>query len=146
MGAMVRVVLLLGVGGRYCNLFDGFCRAARLAGGWGGEDDLSLYKLCATAKEAADHIEGFYRVYHSSRYIKDDLVIRLKRVLSDADVAGLNKRFASLIKPGGLAMHMRGPFPVEDDHLGLPRLVFTHTRHAYGKVRQLIDAINACGG
>ncbi|MCE2925100.1 MAG: LOG family protein [Phycisphaeraceae bacterium] len=144
--AMLPVVMLQGEGVTYWNQFDRFIREDLLARGWVGEDDLSLYKLCATAKEAADYIEGFYRVYHSSRYIKDDLVIRLKRALSDADVAGLNKRFASLIKPGGLAMHMRGPFPVEDDHLGLPRLVFTHTRHAYGKVRQLIDAINACGG
>ncbi|MFN7431398.1 MAG: LOG family protein, partial [bacterium] len=58
--AMLPVVMLQGEGVTYWNQFDRFIREDLLARGWVGEDDLSLYKLCATAKEAADHIEGFY--------------------------------------------------------------------------------------
>ncbi len=141
---MVPVVCLQGDGSDYWQKFDHFIREQLLERRLISAEDLSLYKICATSQEAADHIDRFYRCYHSSRYVKDDLVIRLKYSLKDKDVADLNARFAKLVKAGGTPMHQRGPFEVEDDHLDLPRLVFTHTRHAYGMIRQLIDAINDC--
>lgn len=141
---MVPIVCLQGDGSTYWEKFDLFVREELLARKLISPEDLSLYTLCKTAQEAADVIEKFYRCYHSSRYVKDDLVIRLKYRLKEKDIADLNNRFARLIKKDGAHMHIRGPFELEDDHLDLPRLVFTHTRHGYGMVRQLIDAINAC--
>jgi len=91
-------------------------------------------------QDAADHIAKFYRNYHSSRYVRDDLVIRLKKRLKDEDVAKLSGEFAKLIKSGSITQ--RGPYEVEDDHLDLPRLAFTHTRRDFGLVRALIDKIN----
>ena len=36
----------------------------------------------------------------------------------------------------------RDAYKQERDHLTLPRITFTHTRHKYGLVRRLIDRIN----
>jgi hypothetical protein len=144
--APLPIVLVQGEGQTYWDEFLAFVRAALLERGWISPEDQSLYKLCATSQEAADHIEQFYKIYHSSRYVRDDMVIRLKRRLTDAEVRGLATRFAKLVKPGGTPMTQRGPLEVEDDHLDLPRLVFTHTRYHYGLIRQLIDAINQCEG
>jgi hypothetical protein len=96
----------------------------------------------ARAAEAVEHVTRFYRIYHSSRYVKDDLVIRLKSPLTAEQVDSLNSRFAMLVKEGKMAL--RGPFDVEEDHRDLPRLVFTHNRRNFGHVRRLIDAINDC--
>ncbi|MFT3684424.1 MAG: TIGR00730 family Rossman fold protein [Phycisphaerales bacterium] len=148
--AMLPVVLVQGKGETYWEQFITFVKEGLLTRGWISAEDLSLFKLCATPREAADHILKFYRVYHSARYVKDDLVIRTKRPLQQRDIDALSERFASLIKKpenGGTTggrIIQRGPFDVETDHRDLPRLVFTHTRYHYGKIRQLIDAINEC--
>ncbi|MBY0308262.1 MAG: LOG family protein, partial [Phycisphaerales bacterium] len=148
--AMLPVVLVQGRGEAYWEQFIAFVRQGLLSRGWISEEDLSLFRLCASPREAVDHILRFYRVYHSARYVKDDLVIRVKRPLTQRDIDALSERFSSLIKrpeQGGATggrIVQRGPFDVETDHRDLPRLVFTHTRYHYGRVRQLIDAINEC--
>jgi hypothetical protein len=142
--AMLPIVLLQGEGVTYWDEFDQFIRNDLLRRGWISADDLSLYKICKTSQEAVDHIGRFYRNYHSTRYVRDDMVIRLQRRISERDVADLSARFEKLIKPGTGPMRLAGPFDVEEDHRELPRLVFTHTRHHYGTVRKLIDAINEC--
>lgn len=124
----------------YWQGFDRFVHEDLLARGWVSEEDPGLYYLAKDADDAAEHVLKFYRVYHSSRYVRDDLVIRLKKRLTEDAVAALNEEFAELVKSGDI--HHRGPFEVEDDHLDLPRLVFTHTRRRYGLVRRLIDRIN----
>lgn len=86
-------------------------------------------------------MQHFYRNYHSSRYVKDDLVVRLRHALREEDIARLEQEFGTLIKSGRMAM--RGPYEAEDDFLDLPRLVFTHARGKYGMIRQMIDRINA---
>jgi len=39
-------------------------------------------------------------------------------------------------------MIQQGPLEGEEEHPHLPRLVFHHTKRAYGLVRRLIDRIN----
>jgi hypothetical protein len=122
-------------------------RRLLLERGWISPEDVGLYRITGTPEEAADLITRFYRVYHSSRYVKDDLVIRLKRPLAQRDIDRLTDEFAVLIKPIGNnppRMVQRGPFEVEDDHLDLPRLAFPHTRYKFGLIRRLIDRINEC--
>ena len=84
---------------------------------------------------------SFYSVYHSSRYVRDELVIRVKKVLTDDQIKILNDEFGVLVKSGDI--HMSAPLPGEKDHLDLPRVVFTHTRYKFGLVRALIDRINS---
>lgn len=140
--SMIPIVLLEGEGQNYWEQWDRWVREALLARGLISPEDVGLYRICHTPAEATAHILKFYRLYHSSRYVGDDLVIRLKRPLRDEDVKRLEEEFRPLIKSGG--MSLRKAYDVEDDHLDLPRLAFTHTRSRFGLVRQLIDRINEC--
>ncbi|GJM20085.1 MAG: Rossman fold protein, TIGR00730 family [Phycisphaeraceae bacterium] len=143
--SMIPIVLVEGEHGKkgYWENWDKFTRAQLLERGWISPEDPSLYYLADDAEDAADHITQFYRVYHSSRYVRDDLIIRVKRPLSEEALATLNEEFASLIKKGSITQ--RGAYSVEKDHLKLPRVCFTHTRYHYAMVRRLIDRINELG-
>ncbi|MBX3377603.1 MAG: LOG family protein [Phycisphaeraceae bacterium] len=140
--SMIPVVMLEGEGGDYWQQWEQWTRSGLLAKHFISPEDVNLYHIAKTPADAADHIERFYRIYHSSRYVKDALVIRLKRPLRPEDVQRLETEFAVLIKQGGMVQ--RGPLEGETDHLALPRLVFQHTRHKFGLVRKLIDRINEC--
>lgn len=140
--SMVPVVLCEGAGEGYWTRFMDFIREPLLSRGLISPEDLNLLYVAPTPEAARDHVVRFYRNYHSSRYVKDDLVIRLRHRLLDADVARLSDEFAVLIKKG--RMVQCGPYEIEGEHLELPRLAFTHTKHKYGLVRRLIDRINDC--
>lgn len=141
--AMIPIVCVEGAGGTYWPAMDRFLREELLARGFISPEDVNLYRICATPEEAVRHIIDFYRVYHSSRYVRDDLVIRLQKPLADEHVERLNQEFRVLVKEGRITQ--RGPYEVEDDFLELPRLAFTHTRSKFGMVRRLIDRINELG-
>lgn len=143
--AMMPIVLVEGInkpGVRsYWQHFDSFVRDTLLVRGMISPDDLNLYYIAPTPEHAVDHIMQFYRNYHSSRYVRDDLVIRLKHPISDEAIATLNEEFGDLVKQGKI--HSSGPLPGEETYLDMPRIVFTHTRYNYGKIRALINRINS---
>ena len=143
--SMIPIVLVEGEHGDkgYWESWDRFTRGELLERGWISPEDPGLYYVAPSTAAAADHITQFYRVYHSSRYVRDDLVIRVKRPLSDEAIETLNDEFASLVKKGRITQ--RGAYSVENDHLDLPRVCFTHTRHHFAVVRRLIDRINELG-
>ena len=41
--------------------------------------DTSLYKVTDSVDEAVAEVRDFYRVYHSMRYVRGDLVLRIQR-------------------------------------------------------------------
>lgn len=142
--AMMPIVMVEGVNSpgirSYWQHFDSFVRDTLLARGMVGPEDLNLYYIAKTPQHAADHIARFYRNYHSSRYVRDELVIRVRHELRDEDVESLNNEFGVLVKKGKI--HKGGPLPGEETSLELPRIVLTHTRHKFGLVRAMIDRIN----
>jgi uncharacterized protein (TIGR00730 family) len=144
-GSTIPLVMLEGDGQNgngYWHNFKKFLENNLVERGLVNPEDIDLFYIASSPKDAVDHLIHFYRNYHSSRYVRDDLVIRLNHRLRDEDVARLGRDFAVLIKEGALVQ--RGAYEVERDHLDLPRLAFTHTRHNYGLIRKLIDAINDC--
>lgn len=140
--SMIPIVLMEGAGSNYWRPFDQFVRDQLLQSKLISEEDLGLYYIAESAQDATDHILKFYRNYHSSRYVRDDLIIRLRNRLRQSDVDRLTEEFREVIKKGEIVQ--RGPYDVEEDHLELPRLVFTHTRYKFGMIRRLIDRINEC--
>ncbi len=137
---IVPVVLAEGTGGAYWNYWDNYIRKSLLAGGMISPEDLDLYYIASTAEDAVEHVLRFYRVYHSSRYVDENLVLRLNRALTDEQVGLLNDEFSGLVASG--RMRQTGALNKESDHLELPRLMFHHTRRQHGLVRCLIDRIN----
>ncbi|MEM9084256.1 MAG: LOG family protein, partial [Planctomycetota bacterium] len=134
---IVPVVLIEHPEGQYWEHWLNYAKYSLLGEGLISEEDLNLLFITRDAQEAVEHIARFYRNYHSSRYYRDDLIIRLNAKLRDSDVAELEKEFAVLIKSGGMVQ--RGPYEKEVEHLDKPRLCFTHTKHKFGLVRKLID-------
>ena len=118
-----------------------FIRQQLLSRGWISPEDENLFYIAKDPQDAAEHVLRFYAMYHSSRYVRDDLVIRVNRPLTDEQVETLNDEFSVLVKSGRI--HQRNAYEQEHDHLDLPRIAFTHTRHKFGLVRALIDRINS---
>lgn len=138
----VPIVMVEGDGGGYWKNWDRWVRENLLAKGLISPEDTGIYFLAPDARSARDHITRFYRNYHSSRYVKDDFVVRLRAPLKNEDVERLNDEFASLVKEGRIVQ--RGAYQSEEEHPELPRLAFTHTRNHFGLLRRFIDRINDC--
>lgn len=138
--AMVPIVLCEAEGSTYWQHWDNYVRRSLLNNGMISPEDLNLYYITRDMEDAVDHILRFYRNYHSSRYVKDDLVIRIKHALDPGDIKRLNEEFSQLVASGEIVQ--RGPYEVEQDMPDLPRIAFHHTRYNIGLVRRLIDRIN----
>lgn len=138
--SMMPIVCVEGAEGTYWKNWDAWVRADLGERGWISPEDTSIYYLAKDPADAASHIIKFYRNYHSSRYVKDDLVIRLRNPIRQSDVSKLQAEFSGLIKAGD--MRLSGPLDGEDDNLTRPRLVFQHNRSRFAILRKLIDRIN----
>ncbi len=112
--------------------------------GYISHDDFGLIERVTRPADAVDRIRHFYSRYHSLRYVKDQLVIRMSTNLDQGDVGTLKKAFAGILIPGG-DMHLSGPLDDEmnePDLAHLPRLVMDFNKRDFGRLRQLVDAIN----
>jgi len=137
---MIPIVCLEGAGGSYWKEWDQWVRTSLLSRGWISPEDPGLYFLATSPREAYEHVTRFYRMYHSSRYVKDEFVIRMNAPISAETLDRFNRVYAPLVKEGTIVQ--RGALDLEDDHRDLPRLVFRHTRSRLGLLRRLIDEIN----
>lgn len=140
---IVPLVLIEGGEGGYWEHWEKYVQKNLLDNKWISPEDLSLYFIASSPQEAAAHVLAFYRNYHSSRYVREKLVIRVQQKVSEEQLASLNEDFASLVREGSI--EQSAALPDEVDHLDLPRIVFTHTRSHLGLVRRLIDRINEYG-
>jgi hypothetical protein len=138
---VVPVVMVDAPGQSYWEYWDRNIRKDLLGKGMIDESDLNLYMVTDDVQAAADHIVNFYRNYHSQRFVGDDLVIRMRESLAESHIDALNEEFADLIVQGRLELceALKG----EHEHLDLPRIRFTYTRRDYGRLRMMIDRINA---
>ena len=128
----------------YWGEWDRYVKGHLLARGLISEDDLALYKITDSIDEACEEILHFYHVYNSCRWVQGQMVLRLNHRLTDAAVEELNDNFSDIVVSGKIAKSAALPSEGnEPETLRLPRLVFNFNRRQYGRLRQLIDAINA---
>lgn len=134
------VVLVEGKSGTYWQHWQDYVLKQLLENGWISPEDQHLYYIAKSPQDAVQHIIKFYKRYHSSRYVRDILVVRLTEELTQQQIGFLNLKYKGLVASG--TMELSDPFPEETDHLELPRLAFHHTHRDFGLVRALIDDIN----
>ena len=107
-------------------------------------EDFSFFKVVRDVDEAVCEILQFYKIYHSARWVGEQLALRICQPLSKSAVADLNKNFADLLREGaivqGSALRQEKNEP---EIWNLPRLILTPYRNNFGRFRQLIDAVNA---
>jgi hypothetical protein len=140
------VVMIDVPGSDYWQHFLRFCNDVLLRRGLISPWDLSLFKVTTSVDEAIEEVLGFYRVYHSMRYVRGDLVLRLQKSLPQAALERIRTDFSDIVKSG--TFEQTGALVTEygDGHLAhLPRLKFRFDRHRLGRLRQLIDVINRAG-
>jgi len=138
------VVMIETPGGTYWHAWVRFVEEEAIAAGWVSPEDKAFFKVTNTLDEASQEILGFYRNYHSVRWVGDLLVLRLQVLPSKAELAEVNRRFDIVLRG---TIRAAAPFPPErNDHPELPRVAFRFDRSHFARLRQLIDALNECTG
>jgi uncharacterized protein (TIGR00730 family) len=139
---MLPVVFVDSPGGSYWRDWEEYVRSHLLARGLISEEDLALFKVTDDVEVATREVTGFYRNYHSSRYVRDRLVIRVREAPDAEALAGLNDEFRDIVASG--AIEVRDALPEEGGEADpLPRVVLRFDRKKLGRLRQLIDRLNA---
>jgi uncharacterized protein (TIGR00730 family) len=140
---MCPVVFLDAPGGSFWRDFHAYTLKHLLGEGMISPEDTSLYKLTDSVTEAVAEILQFYRVYHSMRYVKNSLVLRLKQPVSAELLEGLNYNYADVLS-GGRIEQVAALKDERDEPLlaDLSRLTFRFNRRSLGRLRMMIDCIN----
>jgi uncharacterized protein (TIGR00730 family) len=139
---MVPIVFIDEPGGTYWREWLEYVETHLAERGLIGPDDLNLFHVTDSVDAAVAEIEGFYRNYHSSRYVSGRLVLRVHEAPSDVQLEALNDEFAGLLESGRI--ERTAALPEEEGEVAhLPRLRLHFNRRAVGRLRGLIDRLNA---
>lgn len=124
--------------------FFSFVKIQLLARGLISGEDFSIFTITKDVNEAAEVIEGFYKVYHSVRFYEDLAIVRLNNILNERQIQTLEEEFPEILLEGG-EIKLSGPLEVELDQpdlADLPRLVFPFNHFHYGLLIAFINRIN----
>ena len=140
---LMPLVLVDSPGGTYWKTWDKNIREHLLRNQLISPDDLDLYRITDDTNEAVKIITRFYRNFHSTRFVKDLFIIRLKNAPSESALAALNEDFADIVSGEPIKRIKPTPEEIEgSDNLDLARIAFGFNRRDYGRLRQLIDVLN----
>lgn len=140
---IIPVVMLDKADGDYWETWLGFVNEHLYKIGFVSEEDFHFFKIFHDVNAAVEEIAGFYRVYHSARWVGQKLVIRTVRPLTSESVVQLNEQFSDLLRRGTIMQGKALPQEKnEPEILRLSRLILYPHRRSFGRFRQLIDAIN----
>ena len=137
------VVLLDTPGGTYWHDWLRFVDAELVASGYVSPHDLRMVRVTDDLDDAVGEVMGFYRNYHSLRFVDGELVVRTLEPTSAERLDDLSREFADII--------VRGTFtPIaataaerrDDDHVDLARFAFRFDRRNWARLRMLIDRLN----
>jgi uncharacterized protein (TIGR00730 family) len=138
------VVLLEVPGGSYWQAWERFVTEEVAARNLIAPPDTCFYRITEDVAEAAAEILGFYRNYHSLRWVGDTLVIRLQSAPTEAEAARLSEEYADItagpieVLDEPMAAERRG-----DEFPDLARVALRFDRISYARLRQMIDELNA---
>jgi uncharacterized protein (TIGR00730 family) len=142
-GMLFPIVLLDEPGGNYWRIWREFVEGHLLRRGLISPEDLSLFRVTDTVEEAVEEILGFYRNYHSMRYVGKELVIRISRPLPRHAQSRVRRDFSDILAAGSFRTGSSLPDEENEPHLAaLPRLIFRFNRKHFGRLRMLIDFLN----
>ncbi len=141
---LMPLVLVDRPGGTYWKTWDKNVREHLLRNGLISSDDLFLYQITDSPEQAVKWVTRFYRNFHSMRYVRDLLVIRLRHAPSSSALEAMNQDFGDIV--AGEPMRSGPPLKeeAEEQELAeLPRLIFGFDRRQFGRLRQMIDVLNS---
>ena len=106
-------------------------------------EDTTLYRITDNVEDAVAEVTGFYRNYHSIRFVSDTMIIRTARRIPAEEFAGIAERHAHLTD--GTPIIQTGPTAAEirdDDVVDLPRIAVRYAAKGFAALRPLLDDIN----
>lgn len=124
---------------RWLDLLDSLL----LENGFASTADRLLIKRARSAEEALNHINSFYRVFHSLRYVREKTVLRLNTSLSLELLEKLNNEFQDILLKGKI--ESTGPLKEElknQEYPTLPRISLHFDKKSFGRLNLLITRIN----
>lgn len=139
------IVLVDRPGGDYWKSWDYYLRNRLLDRGLISPDDTSLYHLTESIDDAIASIEDFYRMYHSSRYVDEQLVIRLKAPLCEGGINQLNDKFQDILTKGTIREVSAFSVEHDDETASLPRLALHFNQRDQGRLHQMIRYLGKLG-
>ena len=114
-----------------------------LTEGWISPEDLSLFKVTNSVDAAVQEILHFFRAYHSMRFVRGHLVLRLNLPVSGDLLVRLNDEFSDLLESGRIERATAHRLESDEpDAFALPRLILQFDRKKVGRLRQMVDVIN----
>ena len=140
---IVPIILMDLPGQAYWTAWEQFLREAMLSRNYISGQEFSFFKIIDDVDDAVHEIKTFYRNFHSYRFVRHDLVIRLNHPPAPALVETLNQAFANILKGGKITR--TEPLAEEADDpstLHLHRLRVPFNREDFARLRQMIDVIN----
>jgi uncharacterized protein (TIGR00730 family) len=123
--------------GHFWKNWQKFIEGQLLNSGYISPEDFSLYLITDNLEEAVQYIDDFYKNYHSARYVKDDMVIRLKQPLSEAKLEEINRNFDRILLEGKWSQGSMRP-EEQNFYPELPRLIGKFNRKDIGVLHQMI--------
>lgn len=108
-------------------------------------EDFSLFTITSNVDEAVSVIENFYRIFHSLRFVRGKLVIRLNRSLTRDEIRTIEAEFPEICEPG-TRIRETVALPEEEDEpdlLNLPRILISFDHHHYGLLMACLWRINS---
>ncbi len=141
----IPLILIDEPGGTYWEHWIGFLKKELRDQGYISETDFHLFERVDSVQQAVEKIKRFYRRYHSLRYVNGRLIIRLHQDVTDEQVNILNQDYKDILLPDGAITKSAALEEERDDTeiAHLPRLIIDFNREHFGRLRTLIDAINA---
>jgi len=140
---IVPVIMLDRQNGHYWETWRRFIVNDLLEQGLVSPTDFHLFHITHDADDAVNVITRFYKNFHSYRWVREKMVIRIQNRLSMEAIEDLNARFGALLASDRIVQTT--PLPEERDEQlvsHLPRIVLTPFKTDFGSIRLLIDAIN----
>lgn len=140
---LMPMVFLDQPGGSYWKSWLEFVTRELMDGGLISPSDLSLFRVTDNVEEAVEEVIGFYSVYNSMRFVRDQLILRLHAEPDDQLVERLNDEFGDVVESGRIEKATVHRLEADDEHLrDLPRLSFAFNRKAVGRLRELVNVLN----
>jgi uncharacterized protein (TIGR00730 family) len=141
---LVPIVFVDRPGGTYWSAWLDYVRTHLRDEGYIDGFDESLFHVTESVEDAVEVVDGFYRNYHSTRYVRPLQVIRMNQPVTDSLLERLNREFSDIVVSGKIE-RLSAALEAEKDEpktADLHRIAFRFDRKSYGRLRSLIDVLN----
>ncbi len=135
------ILLMEPAGGTYWKSWIQFAERELVRQNLISSDDLSLFERVHDVDEAIRYLQNYYKVFHSMRYIGDQVIVRLHQAPPTELTKKWSQDFADILTQG--PMETGSNLPEENGEFpGLPRLSFKFNNKSFARLHQLILRIN----